>query len=266
MSMKFPMFQVDAFTSRQFGGNPAAVCLLDNWLEDSRLQAIAEENNLSETAFLVAHEEGFKLRWFTPVTEVALCGHATLASALVVFDCLQWPADKITFQTRESGALHVNRNNGLLEMDFPASTSAPVAAPVGLEEALGYAANQVYQSGEDLMLRLADESQVRKVQAQMPQWAEWPYRGIIVTSEGDSCDFVSRFFAPRCGIVEDPVTGSAHCALTPYWSRELNKSDLHARQISQRGGELFCRDQGDRVQIAGNAVLYLSGEISISPD
>jgi predicted PhzF superfamily epimerase YddE/YHI9 len=207
--MNIPLFQVDAFTSERFSGNPAAVCILDAWLEDPVLQAIAEENNLSETAFLVPKGEEFELRWFTPVAEVALCGHATLASALVVFDYLDWPAEKITFHTRESGPLHVTRRNGLLEMNFPAIASHPTPVPQGLEDALGCELNETYLAGED------------------------------------------------------PVTGSAHCVLIPYWSRLLNKSDLHARQVSRRGGELFCQNLGDRVQIAGDAILYLRGEITV---
>jgi len=261
--MKIALFQVDAFTSELFSGNPAAVCILDNWLEDSILQSIAGENNLSETAFLVRQDEGFEIRWFTPVTEVALCGHATLASALVAFECLDWPAEEITFNTRESGALHVTRRNGLLEMNFPATTSVPTAVSQAVEEALGCDLSEAYRAGKDLMIRLADEDQVRKLQPQMSRMSDLDCRGVIVTSGSDHCDFVSRFFAPRCGIPEDPVTGSAHCALIPYWSRLLNKPDLHARQVSKRGGELFCQDLGDRVRIAGNAILYLRGEITI---
>jgi PhzF family phenazine biosynthesis protein len=262
--MKIPIFQVDAFASESFSGNPAAVCLLDDWLVDSVLQSIAQENNLSETAFLVPHGEGFKLRWFTPVTEVALCGHATLASALVVFDSLSWPADSITFQTRKSGDLVVTKRNGLLEMDFPATESIPLPAPAGLEEAMGIEASEVFQAGEDLMLRLADEDQIRALNPKMHRLFELDFRGIIATSDSDHCDFVSRFFAPRSGVAEDPVTGSAHCALVPYWSQLLGKSELHARQISQRGGELFCQNRGERVRIAGNAVLYLHGEIFVA--
>jgi PhzF family phenazine biosynthesis protein len=261
--MNIPIYQADAFTSERFSGNPAAVCILDAWLEDPVLQAIAEENNLSETAFLVRKGEGFDLRWFTPVTEVALCGHATLASALVVFDCLDWQAEKITFHTRQSGALHVTRRNGLLEMNFPTTVSNPTPVPKGLEDALGCELNETYLAGEDLMIRLADEEQVRKLQPHMSRLSELERRGFIVTSGGVHCDFVSRFFAPRFGIPEDPVTGSAHCALTPFWSRVLNKPNLHARQVSRRGGELFCQDLGDRVRIAGNAVLYLRGEITV---
>jgi len=261
--MKIPAFQVDAFTSRLFGGNPAAVCLLDEWLDDSVLQAIAEENNLSETAFLLEQGEGFELRWFTPVTEVALCGHATLASALVVFDYLDWASDRITFHTRKSGALHVSRSNGRLEMDFPATRPRPASAPAGLEQALDCAVSKVYLAGEDLMVVLENEDRVREIEPDMARLAELEYRGISVTAAGHHCDFVSRFFAPRCGVAEDPVTGSAHCALIPYWSRMLSKTELYARQISRRGGDLYCRQLGKRVAIAGDAVLYLRGEIFI---
>jgi PhzF family phenazine biosynthesis protein len=265
--MNIPLYQVDAFTSELFSGNPAAVCLLDSWLEDSVLQAIAQENNLSETAFLLAQGDGFELRWFTPVTEVALCGHATLASALVVFDCMNWPLAEVAFLTRKSGTLRVTKRNNLLVMDFPAISTQPISPPQGLERALGLAPDTspvgVFRAGEDLMITLSSEQQVRSLQPDISMLTEIEYRGIIVTSAGDNCDFVSRFFAPRCGVAEDPVTGSAHCALIPYWSKILNKPDLHARQLSRRGGELFCQDQGDRVEIAGHARLYLRGEITV---
>lgn len=261
--MEIPLYQVDAFTSELFRGNPAAVCILDTWLDEERMQAIAAENNLSETAFLVPGGSSFELRWFTPTTEVALCGHATLASAKVLFDCLDWPEESISFQTRQSGTLHVTRRSDLFELDFPAVPTALISSPDGLEEALSTHAEEVLSAGEDVLVVLADEQQVRTLQPDLPALSEVECRGIIVTAGGDESDFVSRFFAPRVGVPEDPVTGSAHCALTPYWSKRLDKTELHAIQASARGGELFCQNLGNRVRIAGNAVLYLQGTIAI---
>lgn len=261
--MEIPLYQVDAFTSELFRGNPAAVCILDTWLDEERMQAIAAENNLSETAFLVPGGSGFELRWFTPTTEVALCGHATLASAKVLFDYLDWSEESISFQTRQSGTLRVTRRSGLFELDFPATPTVPISSPDGLEEALGTHAEEVLSAGEDVLVVLAYEQQVRALQPHLPALSEVECRGIIVTAGGNELDFVSRFFAPRVGIPEDPVTGSAHCALTPYWSKRLDKTELHAIQVSERGGELFCQNLGNRVRIAGNAVLYLKGTITI---
>lgn len=261
--MRIPLYQVDAFTSELFTGNPAAVCILDEWLDDARLQAVAAENNLSETAFLLKRDEGFELRWFTPVTEVALCGHATLASAFVVFSYLNWPEDTVRFQTRRSGVLSVTQKEGLLEMDFPARTPSTQRTPDRLASALGHLPLEVLGSAEDLLVVLEDEYTVRELNPDLPMLAQAEWRGTIVTAPGDQCDFVSRFFAPRIGIAEDPVTGSAHCVLVPYWARRLSKGRLHARQVSKRGGELFCEDRGDRVTIAGKAVLYLEGKITV---
>jgi PhzF family phenazine biosynthesis protein len=261
--MVIPLYQVDAFTAEVFSGNPAAVCMLDAWLDGGLLQAIAAENNLSETAFLVRDGDGFELRWFTPVAEVALCGHATLASAFVVFECLSWHGATIPFRTRKSGTLSVTRKEDLLEMDFPAIPAAPLPPPDGLERALGVQPQKVLSAGEDVLVVLDTERHVRELRPDFAALTAIECRGTIVTAQGDGCDFVSRFFAPRFGIPEDPVTGSAHCALTPYWSRRLGKSALHARQVSARGGELFCRDEGERVRIAGRAVLYLQGTLVI---
>jgi PhzF family phenazine biosynthesis protein len=261
--MKIPLYQVDAFTSEIFSGNPAAVCLLDAWLEDGRLQAIAAENNLSETAFLVRNQDGFHIRWFTPVTEVALCGHATLASAFVLFDCLGWTEKTIRFRTRESGELVVTKLEGMFEMDFPARSVHVVTPAPGLYEALRVQPQEVLGSMEDLLVVLDRERSVRELRPDFTTLGELEYRGIIVTARGERCDFVSRFFAPRVGIPEDPVTGSAHCVLTPYWAKLFSKKALHALQVSRRGGELFCAERGERVGIAGKAVLYLEGTISI---
>lgn len=261
--MRIPLYQVDAFTSRIFGGNPAAVCLLDGWLEDSVLQAIASENNLSETAFLVRNDSGFDLRWFTPVTEVVLCGHATLASAFVLFVCRKWPEAAIRFRTRRSGDLVVTRQKRLLEMDFPARPTHTIRAPEGLAEALRVTPQQVFGSEEDLLVILDNEAAVRAARPDYAALDSVTDRGVIITARGDKSDFVSRFFAPRVGIPEDPVTGSAHCVLIPYWAEKLRKNDLHAFQVSGRGGEIFGSNLGDRVKICGRAALYLKGSITL---
>jgi PhzF family phenazine biosynthesis protein len=261
--MKIPLYQVDAFTSKIFSGNPAAVCLLDSWIEDRLLQSIAMENNLSETAFLVRNEEGFDLRWFTPKTEVALCGHATLASAFVLFNHRNWAAKEIRFLTRKSGELIVSQRGDLLEMDFPARVPHERAAPLGIAEALGVSPVAVLGSAEDILVLLSDEQAVREVNPDFRALEQVECRGTIVTARGSRSDFVSRFFAPRVGVPEDPVTGSAHCVLIPYWAKLLGKKELHALQLSKRGGELFCVDAGERVKISGNAVLYLEGTITV---
>ena len=261
--MKIPIYQVDAFTSEVFSGNPAAVCILESWLDDNILQSIAAENNLSETAFLVRNDDGFDIRWFTPRTEVTLCGHATLASAFVLFNCRDWTEEKIGFRTRKSGQLVVIKRNGLLEMDFPSRPAHSIVPPPGLKEALGVTPIAVLDSVEDLMFVLESEKAVRELYPDFYALERLECRGIIVTSRGSRSDFVSRFFAPAVGIPEDPVTGSAHCVLAPYWASELHKKSLHAFQISKRGGELFCTHAGDRVKISGKAVLYLEGVITI---
>jgi PhzF family phenazine biosynthesis protein len=261
--MKIPIYQVDAFTSSVFSGNPAAVCILDAWLDDTRLQSIAAENNLAETAFLVQNQDDFELRWFTPTTEVDLCGHATLASAFVQFVCLKWNQDPIRFRTRKSGELKVTKKDDVLEMDFPARPASPVASPAGLSRALGVPPESVYGSAEDLLVVLDSEKTVVQVEPDFAALEQVDYRGVIITARSDECDFVSRFFAPRVGVPEDPVTGSAHCVLIPYWAEVLGKKSLHARQVSKRGGELFCRLADDRVKISGKAALYLEGTITL---
>ena len=261
--MKLPIYQVDAFTSEVFSGNPAAVCLLDGWIEDSILQAVAAENNLSETAFLVRGDDGFDIRWFTPVTEVALCGHATLASAFVLFTCRKWPEETIRFRTRKSGGLAVSRRDKLFEMDFPARPAAAVSPPAGLEAALRVTPRETLGSSEDLLVVLGSEKAVREAQPDFAALDRVTARGTIITARGERCDFVSRFFAPRVGVPEDPVTGSAHCVLAPYWAGVLGRNDLHALQVSKRGGELFCTFLGDRVKISGRAALYMEGTITI---
>jgi len=261
--MKLPLYQVDAFTGALFSGNPAAVCLLEDWPDDVLLQSIAAENNLSETAFCVPRGDDFELRWFTPRTEVALCGHATLAAAYVLFFRRGWPAQSVRFLTRQSGVLTVTRRGDLLEMDFPARSVRPESPLVVLSAALGIKPAAIFSSEEDLMVLLDQEKTVRRVAPDFAELETIECRGVIVTAPGDACDFVSRFFAPRVGIPEDPVTGSAHSVLVPYWSERLKKTDLYARQVSARGGELFCRHLGGRVAIAGRAVLYLEGNVFI---
>lgn len=261
--MKIPIYQVDAFSSAVFSGNPAAVCMLDGWIDDRCLQSIAAENNLSETAFLVQNNNDIELRWFTPATEVALCGHATLASAFVLFVCLKWNENTIRFQTRKSGQLMVTRKGEILEMDFPARPASPISPPDGLSGALGVTPEKVYGSEEDLMVVLDSEKTVVEVQPDFVALEQLDYRGIIITAQGNKCDFVSRFFAPRVGVPEDPVTGSAHCVLIPYWAAVLDKNELYALQVSKRGGELFCGLSDDRVRISGKAALYLEGTITI---
>jgi predicted PhzF superfamily epimerase YddE/YHI9 len=259
MMVKLPLYQVDAFASKVFSGNPAAVCLLDEWLPDETMQAVAAENNLSETAFLVKNDSGYDLRWFTPSVEVALCGHATLASAFVLYNHFGWTEDAIEFRTRMSGRLTVTRRDDLYEMDFPARPGRRIDPPPGLLAALGVTGGEAYGSAEDLMVVLEDEKSVRDLSPDMAKLGGIECRGAIVTAAGNRSDFVSRFFGPRVGVPEDPVTGSAHCVLIPYWSGRLNKKDLFALQVSKRGGEVYGRDCGDRVRLCGRAVLYSEG-------
>ncbi len=261
--MRLPIYQIDAFASAVFKGNPAAVVPLESWLPDATLQAIAMENNLAETAFFVREGDAWRLRWFTPSVEVDLCGHATLATAHLMFTRLLPGSDRVRFETR-SGRLEVTRIGERLTLDFPAQPAklADETAVAFVADALG-ARPQAVLAAMDYMAVFATESEVAALQPDMGRLARLDRRGMIVTAPGRQCDFVSRFFAPRVGIPEDPVTGSAHCTLTPYWAERLGKRSLAARQISPRGGELFCEDRGERVAIAGNAVLYLEGTIQI---
>lgn len=259
-----PYHVVNAFTREPFGGNPAGVCPLEDWLPDALMQSIAAENDLSETAFFVAKDSHHELRWFTPAAEVALCGHATLASAHVLFEHLGAAADALEFRTK-SGPLFVRRDGekGRYKLDLPAQPGETIATPAGLAAALGVEPLEVL-STDDLLVVLESADRVRSVAPDFRALAALDFRGVIVTAPGEDCDFVSRFFAPAVGVDEDPVTGSAHCKLTPFWAARLGRESLHARQISQRGGELFCTLRGDRVEIAGHAVDYLRGEIEIS--
>jgi PhzF family phenazine biosynthesis protein len=259
--MKIPIYQIDAFASKVFSGNPAAVCPLDGWSDDELMQAVAAENNLSETAFFVPLEEDYHIRWFTPVAEVDLCGHATLASAYTIFRYIDPARTEVTFKSR-SGPLRVYKQDDLLAMDFPSQPPAPCDASSALIQALGRKPSEVLCS-EDYFVVFPSEEDVRSLEPDMGRLKKVDLRAVIVTARGKDVDFVSRFFAPKYGVNEDPVTGAAHCALIPYWSRKQRKKELVANQVSKRGGELFCRDAGDRVVIAGRAVPYMEGVISI---
>ncbi len=260
--MRIPLYQVDAFADRAFAGNPAAVCVLEDWPPDSLLQAIALENNLSETAFLAPEGMVWRLRWFTPQVEVDLCGHATLASAHVVFEHLQPQAQKVAFETR-SGRLTVYRNGPVLSMDFPANPPEAAPEPPGLADALGAAPEAVLVAQSICVAVFGDERSVQALRPDFRRLAALESMLTAATAPGDEVDFVSRCFAPGAGIDEDPVTGSAHCALAPYWAARLGKTALTARQVSARGGRLACTLQGDRVVIAGRTAPYLSGTIEL---
>ena len=258
--MRLPIYQIDAFTARVFSGNPAAIVPLESWLPDATMQAIAAENNLSETAFFVPQGDDYGLRWFTPSVEVDLCGHATLASAHLVFSKLAPSRDQIRFMTK-SGPLIVTRDGERLVLDFPARPPVSCSAP-GLAEALGRSPIAVL-GARDYLAVFEREDDVRALAPNMGKIAALDRFAVIVTAPGDTCDFVSRFFAPAKGVPEDPVTGSAHCTLIPYWAKRLRKAKLLARQLSARGGELVCEDRGERVIIAGRAALYLEGAIHV---
>jgi PhzF family phenazine biosynthesis protein len=260
-TMKIPIYQIDAFTGSVFCGNPAAVCPLEKWLDESVMQAIAQENNLSETAFFVKEKEDYRIRWFTPVAEVDLCGHATLASAFVVFNYLDMMRDQVVFKSR-SGPLRVLRDEEMISMDFPSQPPRSCSLSREILDGLGKEPLETLCSADYFMV-FERERDVRELIPDMGTLKKLDLRGVIVSAPGDEADFVSRFFAPALGIDEDPVTGSAHCALIPYWSRKLGKIGLHAYQVSRRGGELFCADRGDRVIISGRAVRYMEGRITI---
>lgn len=259
--MKLRQFQVDAFASRRFEGNPAAVCPLKEWLSDDLMQSIAAENNLSETAFFVPAQSGFHLRWFTPVAEVDFCGHATLASGHVLFDALDYEKQSVVFETR-SGEMTVERSGKLYVMNFPAQPPKPCSPPKTLIEALGAKPTEVL-AADDYLAVFESQAVVQSLAPDFARLGDLDLRGVIATAPGDDHDFVSRFFGPKLGIDEDPVTGSAHCELTPYWSQRLSKKQLRARQISRRGGDVLCEIAGDRVRLKGSAVTFMVGEIEI---
>ncbi len=259
--MQIPFYQIDAFASRIFSGNPAGVCFIDQWLDDATLQSIAAENNLSETAFVVKQAGTYRLRWFTPELEIDLCGHATLATAHALFRYREPNLRRVDFETR-SGVLSVEQIEELLVMEFPSRTPVPCMPPDSIGTVMGLAPSHTYRS-RDLMLVYETEDQVRNMKPDLAGIAALDCFAVIVTAPGRSCDFVSRFFAPAAGIPEDAVTGSAHCTLIPYWSDRLGKKKMHAFQVSKRGGELFCEHRGDRVAIGGRAVTYLSGIVTV---
>lgn len=261
--MKLSLYQIDAFTNKLFGGNPAAVIPLKEWLADNLMQNIAQENNLSETVFFVPKNEGFHIRWFTPELEIDLCGHATLAAAFVLYNFLNYKKNKIHFYS-QSGELIVENIEEKLQLNFPARMPERIneypeilLTGLGIKEHLG-----VYKS-RDYVVELATYKEILDVKPNMALLDQIDVIGIMVTAPGLDCDFVSRFFCPNCGIPEDPVTGSAHSTLIPFWAEKLNKNKLHAKQLSQRGGELWCENIGDRVTMSGNCVFYMKGEIKV---
>jgi len=265
--MQLPLYQVDAFTSRRFAGNPAAVCPLERWLPDDVMQSIAAENNLAETAFFVPRGEDFELRWFTPAVEVDLCGHATLATGFVLMTELEPERRRAVFHTR-SGPLTVTRDGSRLTMDFPAQPPLPIAPPPGLIEALGARPTGILLACDTYLVAVFERAaEVRALRPDLAAIARLDYFGVSVTAPGTDADadvdFVSRFFAPARGVPEDPVTGSSHCRLVPLWAERLGKRELRARQVSARSGELACRLDGDRVRMSGDAVLVISGTLHL---
>ena len=261
--MKLQIFQVDAFTNKPFGGNPAAVVPLTQWLSDETMLAIAAENNLAETAFFVKSGDAYELRWFTPAVEVPLCGHATLASSHVIFNELGHKDERIVFKTRRRGDLSVTRDGDKFVLDFPAYPMNEIE-PIEMLRTAEFPPLRYFESQDDMLFLLMDSQKtVVELQPDMSKVESLPYQEVIITAKGDDCDFASRMFAPKIGIPEGPVTGAIHCSLIPYWSEQLGKTELFARQVSKRGGELFCELAGNRVKIGGNAVLYLKGEIYV---
>lgn len=261
--MIIPIYQADAFTDQLFGGNPAAICPLNDWLPDAVMQKIAAENNLAETAFFVKSKNGYALRWFTPEYEIDLCGHATLASAHILFTELGYSGDTINFETVKSGILTVKRDDDKYSMDFPSRPPIAIEEPNGLIEALGGVPAVGFYRSRDFFVVYESENDIAEMNPDFFALSKMDTVGVVVTARGNEVDFVSRFFAPGAGIPEDPVTGSAHCNLIPYWSKVLGKDKLHAYQISARKGELWCELQGERVLMSGKAVTYLKGEIYV---
>ena len=262
--MNLQIFQVDAFTSEPLSGNPAAVCPLTEWLDDETMLKIAAENNLSETAFFVKRNDDYEIRWFTPMVEINLCGHATLATSFVIFNCLNLEERQIKFYSNRSGDLSVEKQGDILVLDFPKYDLSEGETPANLAEAVGKTPKQFWETqGNMAMLLYETEDDIKNLEPDMSALSKLAFDEVIVTAQGTNADFVSRLFAPRIGIPEDPVTGATHCSLIPYWAGRLGKEKLYARQLSKRGGELFCELSGDRVKIGGNAALYLKGEIYI---
>jgi PhzF family phenazine biosynthesis protein len=260
--MIVPFYQVDAFTDRLFGGNPAGVCPLDQWLPDETMQKIAMENNVSETAFFIKSSNGFHIRWFTPKVEVSLCGHATLASAHVIFNYLGYSGEVISFESK-SGILNVTREGELLILDFPSNNPVRTSLPNDFVQALNITPLQCFRGKDDYLLLYKSQQEIEALIPDFKKLEKVDARAVIVTAPGNKADFVSRFFGPRVGVDEDPVTGSAHTVLIPFWAEKLGKTEMNALQLSRRGGILYCRSKGDRVEIGGKAVTYLKGEITL---
>ncbi len=263
VSMRIPIYQIDAFSEMLFSGNPAAICPLEFWLDDKLLQNIAAENNLSETAFLVRKNDHFEIRWFTPETEVELCGHATLASAHVLFEHLDFLSNTIIFESKYSGKLTVTKKGEMLELNFPADYLEPSLPPEGLIKAIGKKPLEIWKGKKDYLLYYGSQEDIEEIKPKFSDLMSVHARGIIVTAAGYEFDFVSRFFAPAVGVNEDPVTGSAHTSLVPFWAHRLNKRSFDAAQLSRRGGFLHCELSGDRVLISGKAKTSLIGDIFV---
>ncbi|WP_422858334.1 PhzF family phenazine biosynthesis protein [Flagellimonas sp. S174] len=262
--MKQKIYQIDAFASEVFKGNPAAVCVLDSWLKDEVMQKIAQENNLAETAFTVLENGSYTLRWFTPEIEVDLCGHATLATAYVIFNYYNHSENTIRFYSPRSGELTVSQEDGgVLSLDFPADDFHAIDLHEAINEAIGKVPLETYKGKTDYMLVYPSQKEIENLNPNYFLLDKIDCRGVIATAPGNTVDFVSRFFAPQCGVPEDPVTGSAHTTMTPYWSEKFGKTVLSAKQLSERGGDLQCEYLGERVKISGHAIPYLIGEIEI---
>lgn len=262
--MKLKICQIDAFTDHVFGGNPAAVCILDQWLEPKLMQKIAQENNLAETAFLVQKNASYELRWFTPEIEVDLCGHATLAAAYVLYHYHGHLENTIRFYSHRSGELIVQRaQGGYITMDFPTDRIVAIQGDTAINKAIGLTPERTIKGKTDYLLIYNSQEEIEHIEPDFTLLDQLDCRGVIVSAPGNDVDFVSRFFAPKCGIPEDPVTGSAHTTMTPYWSKVFGKTEMTAKQLSKRGGDLVCEYLGERVKISGKAVPYMIGEISI---
>ncbi|MEM8509968.1 MAG: PhzF family phenazine biosynthesis protein [Bacteroidota bacterium] len=262
--MQLTLYQIDAFTDRVFGGNPAAVCVLDTWLDASLMQKIAQENNLAETAFVVQKNDIFELRWFTPEIEVDLCGHATLAAGYVIYKYLGYPEKTIRFYSPRSGKLSVDlEDDGFLTLNFPSDELVAIQGNTEINKAIGLTPSRTLKGKTDYLLIYHSQEEIETIQPNFHLLEQLDCRGVVVSAPGKYADFVSRFFAPQCGIQEDPVTGSAHTSLTPYWSKVLGKTKMTAQQLSKRSGNLICEYLGERVKISGKAVPYLIGEIQI---
>ena len=257
------IYQVDAFTESLFSGNPAAVCPLEEWMHDDIMQLIAAENNLAETAFFVPQGDHFEIRWFTPTVEVDLCGHATLASAFVLFSYLGYSKNEIRFKSPRSGDLRVYQKGDILFLDFPNDTLERIHDTASIAPCIGLEPTEVYKGRTDFLAVVKSEEAVQNLLPDLGAISRLPGRGLIVTAEGVMVDFVSRFFAPQSGVDEDPVTGSAHTSLIPLWSQKLGKDEMTARQLSSRGGELICFNKGERCLIGGKARLYMTGELNL---